>query len=741
MKCPRCDISLPDNTEVCPLCHTPLTTGRQDGENKEKSVHTPVAQDTGRFSAIDPSKDTYDFDLQYTLTFKDAGEIRQAIADMELGIGKDHAEELLHPEKAAAAVEKKPEHRQRTREEMEEAAQRAALRRERRNKQRKGGHNSGKRTHVVRMSRTEREKAAALRAAKAKSERSPEKSMKNRRFVFSAGVAVIVVAIIIGAINLFAGMIDGDVHYPTVYTKNNQLYMVYDKKPQQLSQNFISAYAAPKPTATATTKPSSTQKPKTEDPKKYKNETATEKQLISVSADGLYTFFLENVDLNNGCGDLVYYQNDTPKERTVIASSVYYKTVISKDGKSVLYLKNTDETGYHGELCYWNAAQKQEVSVEQNICSENFVFTQDGLAVLYIKNFNPIVNTGDLCVRSFAKDASQENKVIDEKVAFVFGSTPKSNIYLYAKDYNTETGVYNLYVLKENEAPAVYAENAFLPPVILEKTEGIYAYSNYHDNFQTISYIDFATGQTNQMAEDITRIERVRKDEGAVIYTKTYETNKSDYYYIAASETASQKIANAVVEVQENPQGKILFDASDDFSRIAYIGGYDEENCKGALFTLNIINGYAGTEKRISDDAYSCDVSADGAIVRFASSYNRDAGTVNLVSYSNSNTVTLTEGVSAGAFTYDKIGEAMVYARNVQMTPTTSGDVECVSSKGKIRQVDTGVNSYGLKQDGTILLLKKDGEGENPVGKLYYSNQKGSKIRLMDEGVSAVVLY
>lgn len=128
MKCPKCDITLPENAEVCPLCHTPVKPGIKEEGSADKPARQSAGQDTGRFSAIDPSKDTYDFDLQYTLTFKDAGEIRQAIADMELGIGKDRAEELLHPEKTGQADEKKPEHRQRSLEEMEEAAQRAALR-------------------------------------------------------------------------------------------------------------------------------------------------------------------------------------------------------------------------------------------------------------------------------------------------------------------------------------------------------------------------------------------------------------------------------------------------------------------------------------------------------------------------------------------------------------------------------------------------------------------------------------
>jgi len=713
MKCPKCDITLPENTEVCPLCHAPVKPGL--GKNQVQNN-----QETRRFSAIDPSKDSYDFDLQYTLTFKDAGEIRQAIDDMDLGARRDRSEELLHPERQRNTLsENRPERRQRTRAEMEEAAQRAELRRQ----QRKNG---GQKPAATRMSRTEKTKEAALRSARPRRNTPAQEKRKRGRLLFGVGVAVVVVALIIGAINLFANMVSGDMHYPTIYTKGNQLYMIYDKKPMLLSENLISVEA------TAAEETASTVK----DPKRYQVTKPTEKQLLRVSADGLYTFFLENVDMNTGRGDLVYLQNDAKKSRTVIANNVYYDIEPSADGKSVLFLKDTDDTGYHGELCYWAAGQKAITPIQWDVCADNFVFTQDGLSALYIKNFNPTVNTGDLCVRGLGKDASDQNIHLDEQVAFVFGSTPKG-IFLYAKDYDMKTGTYSLYAKKTSETPQLCAQKAYLAPHILKKAEAVYAYSDYHDNFQSISYVDFETGQTNPMVKDITRIERVRMDEGAVIYTKEYENGKNDYYVIGANENASQKIANGVVSVSE--KRRVQFDASDDFSRIAYIGGYDEENGRGALFTLTIINGYVGIEKRISDEAYSCDVSADGGVVRFASGYNKTAGTVSLVGYTNSNTVQLSENVSVGAFTYDKNGAVMVYATDVHTQPQVSGDIHCVTSKGKDRKIDTGVRSYGMKQDGRILLLKYEIGAEG--GSLFYADNKGKNTKLVDEGVTKALLY
>ncbi len=719
MKCPKCQQNIPDHMAKCPLCQADLTQRGWTG------------QETGRFSAVDPSKDSYDFDLQYTLTFKDAGEIRQTIADMDLGLGKEGNSEMF-PEKKNAPEVAKPERRQRTMEEMEEAAKRAELRRQRRA-------SGGKRVPGERISRREKEKAAALRNARARRKPTEQENRKRRRLFFGGIVAVLVVALIIGSINLVANMMSGDVTYPTLYTKGNQLYLYYNKKPVQLSSNFISAYA---PVEDEDANGQTTASGKLEDPKRYKAETATEKQLIHVSADGLYTYFMENIDLNTGRGDLVYCKNDSPKTRTLVSISVYYKVVISKDGQSILFLRKTDDEGYHGELCYWNPSMEEALSIDGDVCADQFVFAQNGQKALYMKNFDEDKHLGDLYQRAFGKEAPQESNKLDEEVAFVFGTSAKGDFSFYAKDYDTKSGTYTLYSVKDGENPAVRAEKAFLAPVILTKTEGVYAYSNFKDGFQTVKYLDLTAGTGNVVADEVTRIERLRNDEMAIIYSKSYEeTNKSDYYMATATENVSQKVANAVSHVEEDSAKRAQFDISDDFSRAAYISGYGDEKYRGALMTMSIVNGYVGTEKRISDNAYGCHVSSDGATVRFAADYNEDLNTVNLLAYTNSNTVTLKENVCAGAFTYDAAGEMMVYAVDVQSAPINSGNIECVTTKGRVRDIQKGASSYGLKKDGRILLLMREAEGENPTGKLYTCNEKGGGRKLIDEEVTKALFY
>ncbi len=715
MRCPKCLQTIPDNSATCPNCNEDLTA--QDA----------LRQETGRFSTVDPSKDSYDFDLQYTLTFKDAGEIRQTIAEMDLGAGKE-AKGDVFPERKEVE-EKKPERRQRSLEEMEEAAQRAALRRARRA-------SGGKKTPTERrINRRAKAKAAALRNAGGRWRLSKQDSRKVRRLMFCAVAAVVVIALIVGCVNLVSNMFKGDVIYPTLYTKGNQLYLYCNKKPVLLSSNFISTYAPAQ-------EEEETETAEEPDPKVYKKETATEKQLIHVSSDGMYTFFMENVDLNMGMGDLVYCKNDAPKSRAVVSIQVYYDFEVSKDGKSILFLRKTDDDGNHGELCYWNPELKDPISVEADVCGGGYSFTQDGKKALYLKDFDTDEVQGDLYVREFGEDASGTSKEIDTEVSFIFGTSAKGDYTLYAKDYDAETGTYTLYSVKSGENPVVRAENAYLPPVILEKTEGVYAYSNYKDHFHTVKYLDLAAGTGNVVADEVTRIERIRNDEMAIIYSKSYEeTDKSDYFMVMATENVSQKVANSVANLPDDNPRRRQFDISDDFTKAAFISGYGDNEHQGALMVVSIVNGYVGGDKRISDNAYGCHVSADGSVVRFAAGYDQDTGTVDLLACTNANPITLKEDVSAAAFTYDDEGEIMVYAVDVKSAPVNSGNIECVTTKGKVREIQTEAASYGLKKDGQILLLIHEGEGENSSGKLYTCNQKGGKKKLIDEDVTKALFY
>ncbi len=709
MKCPKCGVNLLEHVEVCPFCKTPIS--RDAAENAEGRQHT------GRFAAVDPTRDSYDFDLQYTLTFRDSGEIKQAIADMDAGLSAGASGDNLNGSK------KKADGPRYTLEEMQEAALRAQERRERRS--------SGSGNRKKRVTTTEKNKASALRSARPKVRVSRTSGKPNSKgLLLGAGVLIIVVALIIGIVNVCAFFAHRDPEYPTVYTKDNALYSYYDGKEELLTSNFITMYE------TADNEGSSSA---SADPKIVTKKALTEKDMLNVSQSGAVTYFFENVNMNTRAGNLVYYENGNKKSRTVLAQNVYYDIELGNDGMSVMYIKNADKDGAHGELCYWKPGMKEAVSVEPDITAGNFKFSQDCTSVTYIKNFNPDVHTGDLCYLSLLNGA-EPSKRVDEKVAFVFGTTPKSKIYFYAKNYDKKKGTYDLYVQSDAEGPKMIAEKGLLAPVISQKTETAFVYSNYNKNFQTLSCVDLATGTNIKLADEMTEIIKVRIDDGAVIYSKAYETEKADYYFVNAKSPNPQTVATAINLTAAKKAGIVSFDASDDFSKIAYIGGFDTSTNRGALYTMSIINDYAGSEMRISDDAYSCDVSADGAVIRFATSHNAENNTVNLVSYSNSNTLGLADGVAVGAFTFDKMGEYAIYAKEVDKEESV-GRIQSVNQKGRIKELSEGVSAYGLKKDGTVLLLKKSGEGNSQITSLCKGSLKGGKVKSFADGVSKVISY
>ncbi len=742
MKCPKCGINLLEHVDVCPFCKTHIPKEAEKAEPQEKQSSASVSkpsQNTGRYSAIDPSRDSYDFDLQYTLTFRDSGEIKQAIADMDAGISYDQNKKKISTEHKTSS---EPRY---TLEEMQAAALRAQERREHRK--------NGKHTKR-RISHFEKRNSDALRAAKPIKKRPGDEDRpthnKSRKGLFiGAGVLAFVVAIIVGLVNVFAYFAHKTPEYPTVYTKGNELYSYYNGKEAMLSSNFVTIEYETQNTdndaqadKTSSSKSSSSSKKKTEfkDPKDAQKTKITKKDLIKISEDGSVVYFLENVNLNSKSGDLVSYINGKKKSKTVIAQNVYYDFIVSKTGSSVLYLKNADENGAHGELCLWNLEGKTDKKVDTDITSGNFKLSQDNLCAIYIKNFNPIVHTGDLFYASFAEGAG-DPKRLDEKVAYVFGTASKGKIYFYAKNYDTKTGTYDLYVQSESEGPKAIAEKAFSSPLISEKHESAYVYSNYNNNFQTLNYVDMTNGGNIKLADQVTEIIKVRNDEGAVVFSTAYDTDKADYYFVSAKSPNPQKVATAVnVTALSQDSGMKAFSASDDFSTIAYIGGYDADTKKGALYTMSIINDYSGSEKRISDDAYSCNVSSDGAVIRFASGYNAETNTVNIVSYSNSNTLKLAENVGMGAFTFDKTGNYAIYASDFN-TESSDGvsraKVNTVNKKAKIKSLDENVSAYGLKTDGTVILKKVD----NGNAALYKTKIKGGTPKVFAEGVTDVLSY
>ena len=721
MKCPICDIELGNHTDLCPFCRTPLKLG-EDGKLYEDLDRAKEGYQ-GKYAKLDPNKETYDFDLQYTLTFKDADEIRKAVADLEVGLGPEPVKEETRAET--------PEEQK-----IRELEQRRLERKMQR---------SGQKKKSSKAAGTAAHKPA--RKDRAPHEDTPQQKKTKRGILIGSLAAVVVIALIFGAINLFASMMNKEVEIPTVYLKDNALFMYYGGKAMQLSENMVvPGTAEPEPTTTPKPSDSSSSSNKNKNDQKDNEAqpaiTLTEKDLVKISPDGTVTYYFENFNMASRSGDLVAVTSGKKGSKQTIAANVFYDLVLSKDGKSLLFLSEATPYGENGRLFYWTQKMDAPQQLEEGVLKQNFKFAQDGKSVLYISGYNPEYHVGNLMVRSLAKGVG-DGQQVDSDVAAVFGTNPTGTIRVYAKNYNKEDGTFDVYSVKDNSSPAQLTTKSGKEPVFLEKSDWIYAYDTFESDAHTLASINLENGEKKNLTTEVTEIVQVSKDESAVAFTKEYDNEGKrliDYYYVGSDGIPPQKIANNVGIFEDDQHARIVqFDISDDFSRVAYIAGFNPDEERGALYTESIINGVVGTEKRISDNAYSCNVSADGAVVRYADSYNKDGNSVDILAYSNSNTQTLAQGVGSSSFTFDRNGEYTVYARNYD-AQTRSGALETVDKKAKMTAIMTEVNAYGLKDNGETIFFKNLNQETNQID-LYYASQKGDKTTAMDTGVTKVLVY
>ena len=94
------------------------------------------------------------------------------------------------------------------------------------------------------------------------------------------------------------------------------------------------------------------------------------------------------------------------------------------------------------------------------------------------------------------------------------------------------------------------------------------------------------------------------------------------------------------------------FEINDDFTKAAFIQGYDLANESGALFFVSITNGVVGSDKKISDTAYSCNITPDGQTIRYADNYDIKWNLVTLNAYTGEQSKVLAQEVGAGAFSF-----------------------------------------------------------------------------------------
>ena len=581
------------------------------------------------------------------------------------------------------------------------------------------------------------------RQRKSRSPRRPSRKFSlTPRFGIILGclIAVLVVGVVIASVNMASKVAYGEPEMPTVYTKGNTLCEYYDGKEIELSQNFIAKEYEEQVEPTASPKRSSDDDDEAEPTPMPVSDPIKEKDLVHSSSGGEFTYFIDSADMNEKSGSLKFVQNGKKKSLTSIADNVYYNVAVSDDGTGVLYLTGADSFGMGGTLNYWSSLTKKSIKLSDNVNVDNFMFAGGGNSVAYISEYNQEYYVGDLYLASIAKGVVSEPGKIESDVYKVFGTNPAGTTVVYAKNFSDEDNCFEVYMMKQNSNEAVLiTDGSRCEPILAKTSDNMFVGGSYADYYQTLYYASLENGQKEKIGMGLTELIEMSKDEQAVVFRKANaEGTAFDYFYANQSGTDEQELAvNVTVLDDEDHKRVCQFDINDDFTKAVYIQGYDLASESGGLYTVSINNGSVSSDKKISDTAYSCNLTPDGNTIRYADNYDITWNLVTLNAYNGEKSTVLAEEVGAGAFTFDKAGEYIVYAKNYSLENRT-GDVYCVDNKAKTREVVTGVSTYGLKGNGNIVYSEKVSDAEVD---LYFTEPNGKKTKNIDKGISGVVSY
>ena len=465
---------------------------------------------------------------------------------------------------------------------------------------------------------------------------------------------------------------------------------------------------------------------------------------MTYTADGLGTYFIDNADFNNNRGTLNYSESGKRRGTVKIADDVYSDILVSDDGTGVMYLTGADKFGGGGTLWFWSSVTKTASELAPGVLPEHFVFGQNTNSLLYINEYNSEYNVGNLHMAAVSNGEITGTQMVDSDVYDVFGTNPGGGAVVYAKNYNDENQCFDLYLQKSgSDEKVMVTGGSRCEPIFCKLSDGMYAgggYGETEEYYQSLYYVSLAGGEKEKLAGSLTELVKMSADEQAVIFRKANaEGTAFDYYYASMAGTDGQLVASNITVLDDEDHKRVSqFEISDDFTKAAFIQGYDKARESGALFGIAISNGVVGSDTKISDTAYSCSITPDGQIIRYADNYDITWNLVTLNAWNNGKVTELANEVGAGAFTFDKNGNYTVYAKNYSLE-TRTGDVYCVSNKGKTREVVKGVSSYGLKSSGDIIYYNSGG-GESPF-ELFRTRDDGKKARSVDEDVTEVISY
>ncbi len=567
---------------------------------------------------------------------------------------------------------------------------------------------------VVLQSYVRRKKAATDKPKK-------RKFNKFKPFIALAVIVALLVALIVGVCSAIGAMFkNDDIAEVYSYLKGNTLYMVFNGEVTELSNQAISEdYLVKLETYTDF---------------ELINTSTLKKDLVKKSKDGRFVYYFENYDPETNTGDLRLIKDGKKKKIEEIADAVHDSLVIAESGERVLYLQSTNKNGDMGVLFYWEVGMDAPFKLATDIDHETYVFSANETKALYLQNLNRVDMQGDLYVKDIEK-LKEEKVKLDTGVCGIYGTNAKEKVYIYGKNYDKSDATFDIYAMNKKGETLRLGERTRRAPIVLKKQNSAFVFGATETNMHNLYSVNIDSGEKEKIAADVNLVLRISDDEKTIIYDKIYDGKVSDYFIYTKGKQVQKFAENITIEGRNTltaPQAAL----KDDYSKIAYISGFDSVRGGGVLYTCEYKNGKVSDKKMIAEGVYSCYRTKNDEII-FAKDYSRTRKVFDIYLYSGNDIRLLKEEVYPEMFAMEKNGDNIFYITEYNVSGP-HGRLEKMNVNGKTEQLATGVFSFEMTQKGNVL-VNSNLNADNGNFDLYVIEKNKTECIEVDKGINALL--
>ncbi len=654
MKCLECGADIYEGIKKCPYCKTLTQSAKEDEKFKN-------------------------FDFKYTITSDEqVKKLHDTIRETEKVSKKNAVEKFLAERRAAKRAARRAARRK-----AKVSAESASVVK---NTATKDNDDSIK--TFTRVRKTEK---APKKAKHVKFKSFDFKSIKTSgKKVAGIGVFALCLVVLIWAVVAVAGALarGKDTVASYTYTKDNTMYMVYRGKNLLISENLINENYIRK---------------LDENGELVSAERAAKNAgIVKSTKDGKVTFFFEDYDPETNSGRLCKIENGKIKRITHIAEAVHNSIVMTQNGDKLLYLQTTDKNGDMGVLYYWEKGIDEPFKIATDIDHGTFEFAGEGQYAIFLQNLNRVEMRGDLYAKSLKKLKDEKVK-LDTDVCKLFGTSQDGGSHLYAKDYDTEDGSFDIYAINKKNRSIRLGERTNKNPFVQKKKNSIYILGMTDDGTNNLYNVDVNSGKKEKIASGVSNILMTSKDERTVIYDKVYSGKLADYYAYTRGKQPLKIAGNVVVDynvVANKPQ----MSASYDGSRLLYISEFEAFKGGGTLKLCEHKKGRVVSEQQISEDVYACYRADDDKFI-FLKDYSPSRKVCDVYLLENGEMSLLKEEVSPEMFGVSKSGDNIYYISNYNIEGAY-GTLERMDLKGNTQELASEVFGFDVTSGDDVLFYK-----------------------------------